>query len=68
MFFSPALGAITAPATLLTLANGASASITGAVTALSAPAAGRQLFGELQVVTDEGAVVGRGNVLIGTVN
>ena len=51
----------------MTLAYGASTTITGAVTALSAPAAGRELFGELRIVTDEGAVVGRGTVLIGAV-
>jgi hypothetical protein len=68
VFFSPALGAIAASPTVLTLANGASASITGSVTALTVPAAGRQLFGELRVVTSEGAIVGRGNVKIGAVN
>jgi len=68
VFFSPALGAIAAPATSVTLAHGASSTISGSVTALSVPATGRQLFGELRVVTSEGAVVGRGNVLIGAVN
>jgi hypothetical protein len=38
------------------------------VTAQSTPGAGRELFGELAVVTTEGAVVGRGAVAIGTVN
>ena len=50
------------PATAVSLANGATATITGSVTADAAPAAGRQLFGEMTVVTDEGAVVGRGQV------
>jgi subtilisin family serine protease len=68
VFFSPALGSIAASPTVLTLANGASANISGSVTALTVPAAGRQIFGELRVVTSEGAVVGRGNVKIGTVN
>jgi hypothetical protein len=67
VFYSPALGTISAPATTIDLPYGGSASITGAVTAQAAPAAGRQLFGELRIVTDEGAVVGRGNVLIGAV-
>ena len=67
VFFSPALGAVETSGAPVTLANGASATITGSVTALSVPAEGRQLFGEMRVVTDEGAVVGRGNVLIGTV-
>jgi hypothetical protein len=51
----------------VSLPNNGKTTVTGAVTAQSAPAAGRELFGELQVVTDEGAVVGRGNVLIGSV-
>ncbi|WFE36699.1 S8 family serine peptidase [Micromonospora sp. WMMD975] len=68
VFYSPALGQVTAPGTTVSLPNGASAAITGAVTVDAAPAAGRQLFGELNLVTDEGAVVGRGAVSIGAVN
>jgi subtilisin family serine protease len=68
VFYSPSLGTISVPAATVTLANGATATITGSVTAQEAPAAGRRLFGEMVVVTDEGAVVGRGNVSIGTVN
>jgi subtilisin family serine protease len=67
VFLSPALGRTTVPATTLNLANGASAQVTGAVTATAAPAAGRSLFGEMSLITDEGAVVGRGTVLIGEV-
>jgi subtilisin family serine protease len=67
VFFSPALGAVDVSATSVTLANGATATITGSVTAQAVTAAGRQLFGEMTVVTDEGAVVGRGAVRIGTV-
>ncbi|GIF46019.1 pre-peptidase [Asanoa ferruginea] len=67
VFYSPTLGSVSAPATTIDLPYGGSASITGAVTALSTPAPGRQLFGELRIVTDEGAVVGRSNVDIGTV-
>ncbi|MEV4630998.1 S8 family serine peptidase [Micromonospora sp. NPDC049523] len=69
VFYSAALGNVSASSTSVTLPKtGATASITGSVTALSAPAAGRQLFGELQVVTNEGAIVGRGNVSIGSVS
>ncbi|MGW4943892.1 S8 family serine peptidase [Actinoplanes sp. NPDC004185] len=68
VFLSPALGAMTVPATVLTLANGATATVTGSVTAAAAPAAGRNLFGEMTLITDEGAVVGRGTVSIGAVN
>jgi len=41
--------------------------ISGTVTAVSAPEASRQLFGELVVVSDQGAVLGRGSVIIGAV-
>ncbi len=48
----------------MALAGGASTTVTGQVTAASVPPAGRSLFGEMAVVTDEGAVVGRGSVAI----
>ncbi|MFI6130531.1 S8 family serine peptidase [Micromonospora sp. NPDC051141] len=67
-FASPALGSLSAPATPLSLANGATATLTGAVTALATPAAGRELFGDMAVTTTEGAVVGRGSVQIHAVN
>ncbi|MGN9807989.1 S8 family serine peptidase [Micromonospora sp. BQ11] len=67
-FSSSALGSLAAPTTPLTLAHGATATLTGTVTALATPAAGRKLYGELAVVTTEGAVVGRGAVSIGAVN
>jgi hypothetical protein len=68
VYFSAALGTVSAPATPVTLATGATATITGSVTATAAPPAGRSLFGEVTIVTTEGAVVGRGSVLIGAVN
>jgi hypothetical protein len=64
VFFSPSLGTVTVPATPVTLANGQSTTVTGTVTAAAAPQAGRNLFGQMSVVTDEGAVIGRGSVLI----
>ncbi|RZU73291.1 subtilase family protein [Micromonospora kangleipakensis] len=67
-FSAPALGSLSAPNTPLALANGATATLTGTVTALAAPAAGRELYGDLAVTTTEGAVVGRGSVAIGAVN
>ncbi|NMO52086.1 S8 family serine peptidase [Actinoplanes sp. TBRC 11911] len=67
VYFSPALGSITAPATVVSLPNGASTTVTGEVTAAAPAPAGRDLFGEVAVVTDEGAVVGRGSVVIGSV-
>ncbi|MFC4019012.1 S8 family serine peptidase [Micromonospora sp. GCM10011542] len=67
-FSASSLGTLATPATPLALPNGTTATLTGTVTAQSAPGAGRELFGELAVVTTEGAVVGRGAVSIGTVN
>ncbi len=67
-FSSPALGTLTASSSSLTLAHGGTGTLSGSVTAQSAPAAGRTLSGELAVVTNEGAVVGRGTVTIGAVN
>jgi hypothetical protein len=68
VYYSASLGTVAVPATPKTLANGASTTITGSVTAAAAPPAGRSLFGQMAVITDEGAVVGRGSVLIGQVN
>ncbi|WP_200209414.1 S8 family serine peptidase [Micromonospora coerulea] len=67
-FSAAALGSLSAPTTPLSLANGATATLTGTVTALATPAAGRELYGDLAVTTTEGAVVGRGSVAIGAVN
>ncbi|NJP32679.1 S8 family serine peptidase [Micromonospora thermarum] len=67
-FSAPALGTLSASATPLTLGHGATGTLSGTVTAQSTPAAGRELYGELAVVTSEGAVVGRGAVSIGAVN
>ncbi|WP_446212677.1 S8 family serine peptidase [Micromonospora sp. IBSANI012] len=67
-FSAPSLGTLAAPTTPLPLDNGDAATLTGTVTALSAPAAGRELYGDLAVTTTEGAVVGRGSVAIGAVN
>ena len=65
VFFSPALGSFTVPATALDLAPGASAPVTGQITANAAPAAGRQLFGEMRVLSGQGAVLGTGSVVVG---
>jgi subtilisin family serine protease len=68
-FYWSGLGNVSASGSSVTLAKvGATASITGTVTALSAPTAGRQLFGDLLVVTTDGATIGRGNVVIGAVS
>nr|WP_296066432.1 S8 family serine peptidase [uncultured Actinoplanes sp.] len=67
VYFSPALGTLSTPGTAVSLPNGASTTVTGSVTAAAPAPAGRDLFGEVAVVTDEGAVVGRGSVVIGSV-
>lgn len=67
VYFSPALGTLTVPTAPFTLANGESTTLQGQVTATAAPAAGRSLFGTMQVVSRSGAVLGTGTVVIGTV-
>ncbi|MCU7724021.1 S8 family serine peptidase [Actinoplanes sp. KI2] len=67
VYYSPTLGGVAVTATPVSLASGAHTTLTGTVTAASVPPAGRSLFGEVAVVTDEGAVVGRGSVAITTV-
>ncbi|RKN22080.1 serine protease [Micromonospora musae] len=67
-FSAPSLGALTTPVTALALPQGATATLNGTVTAQSVPGAGRQLYGELAVVTADGAIVGRGAVHIGAVS
>ncbi|MBB2945069.1 hypothetical protein FB565_004802 [Actinoplanes lutulentus] len=64
VYYSPALGAITTQSTPFSLANGKSATVTGSVTAAAVPPAGRSMFGDVSIVTDEGAVVGRGSVVV----
>jgi hypothetical protein len=67
VYASPALGSVQVAATAVTLANGASTTVNGQVTALDVPPAGRTLYGEMTVLTSEGAVVGRGSLQIGEV-
>lgn len=67
-FSAAALGTLSAPSSPLALGSGDTGSLTGTVTAQGGPAAGRELQGELTLVTSEGAVVGRGAVAIGSVN
>ena len=67
VFYADALGSVTVPNRSIDLGTGETAAITGSVVAQESPAPGRELFGEMTVVTDEGAVVGRGNVSIGSV-
>ena len=64
VFFSSALGTLAVPGTAITLSGGQSATVTGTLTAAAPAAAGRQLFGEMTVVTPAGAVLGTGSVLV----
>ncbi len=64
VFYSPALGELAVDPTETTLANGATRTIQGEVTANDTPAEGRQLFGELKVLSDQNAVLGTGAVVI----
>ncbi|MDQ7908981.1 S8 family serine peptidase [Phytohabitans sp. ZYX-F-186] len=67
VFFATALGTIAVPSTVAPLANGASTTVSGTVTVNAAPAGGRSFLGEAVLLTDEGAVVGRAGVAIGSV-
>ena len=67
VFYSSDLGSITVDETSFDLASGASRTVTGSVTAKSAAAEGRSLFGSMNIVTGSGAVLGTGNVQIGAV-
>ncbi len=64
VFFSEGLGSLDVPSGAVTLAGGQSVSIGGSITPEAAAAAGRQLFGEMNVVSTEGAVLGTGAVLV----
>jgi hypothetical protein len=64
VFYSSALGSLQIPKTVVSLPTGGSTTVTGSVVASQPAAAGRQLFGEMRVVTDRGAVIGRGPVKI----
>ena len=67
VFFASGLGSLDVASTPIDLPAGGSATVTGEVTAQEAPASGRKLFGEMNVVSSEGAVLGTGSVVIGDV-
>ena len=75
VFTSPELGSLTVtdPAGSFTLDAGATRTVTGEITATQAPAAGRKLFGAMEVQNvppagSEPGVLGRGEVIITAVN
>ncbi|MGV9426595.1 S8 family serine peptidase [Streptomyces sp. NPDC003656] len=67
VFFSPTLGTVTVPDAPVKLATGASATVTGQVTANAEPPAGREFFGRVRLVNAHGTVAGSGSVKIGSV-
>ncbi|MFF9309471.1 S8 family serine peptidase [Streptomyces sp. NPDC014748] len=65
VFFSPALGAVTVDdAAPVKLGTGATAKVTGTVTAAAAAPEGREFFGQVQLVNARGTVAGLGSVRI----
>ncbi|WP_409472091.1 S8 family serine peptidase [Streptomyces sp. HC307] len=65
VFFSAALGTVTVDeSTPVKLGTGASASVSGSVTAAAAAPEGREFFGQVQLVNARGTVAGVGNVKI----
>lgn len=64
MFTSPTLGAVSAESTRVTLPHGGTAKVSGAVTVKASAAAGRSLVADMLVVSEQGAVLGRGRVVV----
>ena len=67
VFYSAGLGTLPVPATTTALATGQSTTVNGTITAASVATPGRQVSGEMQVLSEQGALLGTGEVLIGTV-
>ncbi|QFZ23089.1 S8 family serine peptidase [Saccharothrix syringae] len=67
VFTAPGLGTVQVTDTAADRAAGATWTVPGVVTAQGQPGAGRVLRGELTVQTSEGAVVGRGAVVVQSV-
>ncbi|PAZ12408.1 serine protease [Streptomyces sp. SA15] len=65
VFFSAALGSVTVDdSTPVKLATGASATVSGSVTAAAAAPEGREFFGQVQLLNARGTVAGTGSVKI----
>ncbi|MET8766878.1 S8 family serine peptidase [Streptomyces sp. NPDC004658] len=65
VFFSPTLGSVTVDGSApVKLGTGASATVTGQVTAAAEAPAGREFFGRVQLVNARGTVAGSGSVKI----
>ncbi|NHC15899.1 S8 family serine peptidase [Motilibacter sp. E257] len=66
-FYAPSLGTLAVTSPAVTLAQGETTTVTGTLTALTAPAAGRTLTGVMNVLNDTGAVLGTGRVDVSAV-
>lgn len=64
VFYSSGLGTLDVGGSSLTLAQGGTAKVNGSLRPAAEPTDGRSLFGEMQVVSPEGAVLGSGTVLV----
>ena len=67
VFTSPAFGTLTVEDSDAPRAAGASWTVPGTLTVAAAPAAGRVLYGNVRVLTNEGALVGTGDVIVQSV-
>ncbi|WP_106298375.1 S8 family serine peptidase [Knoellia remsis] len=67
VFYSAGLGTLTVPSTTTELGTGESTTVNGTLTVASVPESGRQVSGEMRVLSTEGALLGTGQVLIGSV-
>jgi hypothetical protein len=68
VFFAASLGAVTVDGSApVKLGTGASATVSGSVTAAAAAPEGREFFGRVQLVNARGTVAGDGSVVIGKV-
>jgi subtilisin family serine protease len=67
VYYSAGLGSVTVDeSAVVDLPHGASADVSASVLAAAAAPAGRQFFGEVQLLDARGSVAGTGSVLIGT--
>jgi len=67
VFVNPAFGSIAVTDADALRAGGSSWTVPATVTANAAPASGRVLFGNVDVLTDENVLVGRGDVIVQSV-
>lgn len=68
VFYASSLGSVDVDGTPFDFASGATHTVNGTVTAQSSVEPGRSLFGAMTVVSDSGAVLGTGHVLINSVS